>query len=324
MTTPAANVTWPSLVGYQYEVLHTGVLATLLDDSDVGPSLAADLIGEPVLKITDVHRERRLPGAPGIADLVAEYTAASGESRYLGVETKVHSNGSLGQLLATTGERTDANGVLLALGFTALKMSSFDTASASAEAGANWNFVDPSRWLDVLDRIAAAPPWLADYKREVSQWSQALKSGQADWSDDARLQTELGHLRYLADLREGLHDPAAWRAIVTSQSGPLLSLFAWSTPGRDIYLEVMGYWRGRRVLTLKVGGDPAQVPELLEEISSLASSVPQLGPPRLRRLRKGQKSATVAQLELPTDPLEGAAVVNDVERRIWEFKGGTP
>src|SRR4051812_1105246 len=118
---------WPAIVGYQHEVMHTGVLAHLLDDEHRGPRLATRLIGEQVREICWYERERRLDGMNGRADLVALLRVADAR-RDLAVETKVDSNASREQLDNTVGRA--GYGVLLAVGITGLHLTQSDLGEA--------------------------------------------------------------------------------------------------------------------------------------------------------------------------------------------------
>lgn len=250
---------------------------------------------------------------------MANVRLADGAERVLAVETKVHSNGSREQLARTTEGRDDAAGVLLALGFTGLKMSRWDTDEVG-EAGAAWAFVDAAAWLELLGSVEQAPHWLPPYRDAVEQWSTWLAAGRGPLDD--RMATELEHLRWFADLRPHLHRPGKWQPVVTRQSGPLLSLFAWGEPGADVYLEAMGFWRsGRRRLHLKVGGDPSNVGPLRERMLSVVEHVPELRPAR-GRFREGHRSASIAVHEYEdATPAEAARVTNRMEGALDALVG---
>jgi len=46
--------TWPELLGYQHEVLHTGVLRHLLHDPRRRTAVASDLIGKSITRVGEV------------------------------------------------------------------------------------------------------------------------------------------------------------------------------------------------------------------------------------------------------------------------------
>lgn len=55
---------WPQIVGYRHEILHTGVLRHLLD-GEMGPRVASALTGLHVAKVDWYDTEDRLPGRKG-------------------------------------------------------------------------------------------------------------------------------------------------------------------------------------------------------------------------------------------------------------------
>lgn len=297
---------WVQVVGYRHEVLHTGVLADLLDSRD-GPSVAEGLTHqEPgsVGTVNEVKLESKLLGARGKADLTARMELVRGDLMCLAVETKVHSDGSRDQLERTTEGPDDSEGVLLALGLTSLKLLTRDTAQVSDVAGAPWHRIGPSDWLQILDGVSDRErPWLPDYKASLASWTKFL---------DPRQKNELPHLRWMNRLLQALPDSDRWREIKTSQSGPLLSRFDWSeAPDKDIYLEFMGLHDKRRVLCVKVGGGtPDEIDELSERLGESLRKLRafQLGG------RRGGRSRTVAV----TSPLgdETTMAVNAVTEAI--------
>jgi hypothetical protein len=103
------EVSWVELVGYQHEVVHTGVLNYLLDyGSDAADQtrtrVAAALLDEPVAGVSDARREGRAGGS-GTPDLVARIALGDGLEFDFAVETKVDSNWSLDQLEGRGAEK---------------------------------------------------------------------------------------------------------------------------------------------------------------------------------------------------------------------------
>lgn len=309
---PAADKTWIDVAGYRHETVHTGALWALLEDPVIGPRLAADLTDWAVAEVISVNREHKI--ARRKADLVAYLRLEDGDERVLAVETKVHSNGSRDQLTGTTEGCDHAAGVLLAVGFSALKMSRWDI-DEMVSAGVPWKFVDAAGWLDLLRPLGSSIPWLSPYRNELKRWSKLLGDGRKHLGDE-RLDVELQHLRWFSEMREHLCHPAAWQPIVTRQSGTLLSLFAWEDGGADLYLEAMGFWSGRRQLHLKVGGSAAGVARLRETGLEISGGVAELRPPS-RAFSKGQKSATVGIAEYgEISPLEAARLTDRIEKSV--------
>ena len=78
------GTTWPELVGYRHEVLHTGVLHRFLNDSARGAAVASALTDAEVVAVRQAAVERRVPGFKALADLVAQLELAGGETLSLG------------------------------------------------------------------------------------------------------------------------------------------------------------------------------------------------------------------------------------------------
>lgn len=303
--------TWIDVVGYQHEVVHTGVLKALLED-EMGAELAAELTGRPLgaVERVDPHKvvaEQRLERGAGKADLTAQLELADGTIRRVAVETKVHSNGTRDQLQRTTGDLPDAEGVLLALGLTSLKMSVADTDEVS-QSGSTWHFVGPERWIRALEGQAEVKgSWLPEYVAAVKAWVDTL---------DGRGPKELEHLRWMNDVREGLEYPERWGGIETMISGPLLSCFGWEDEPKlhDVYLQFMGHWDGRRVLCLKAGvaaqaeaAEPEDLQALIARLEQQQSRFPDLSPGG----RKGGRSRTIlVSADLADNPAEAARIAN--------------
>lgn len=253
----ASLESWVQVVGYQHEVLHTGVLAAMLN-SDDGPSIAAHLTQKDpssVVDVGNVETEAELPGARGKADLTARLQLAGGKTVNLAVETKVHSNGSCEQLERTTENTDNSEGVFLALGLTSLKMSPHHVARVDS---ARWNWVGPTDWLKALKAVPdQGRPWLSHYKSALGSWRNELTCDQ---------ERDLGHLEWMNAVCAQLSNPARWTEIQSLQSGPVFSRSDWIvTPSQYVYIEFAGLHNTQRVLRLKVGGPSTSDVERLAE-----------------------------------------------------------
>jgi hypothetical protein len=273
-------VSWIEVVGYQHEVVHTGVLSVLLTDASLRPgpaAIASELINADVVSIDSVKRESRAGRGAGIADLTASVMLADGSSTWLAVETKVNSNGKREQLLRTLPG--GGFGVLLALGLTSLKMSPNDTTAASRES--SWTFVGPARWAALLGGVDPVPEYLGEYVAEVAR--------RADYLDEALRLAAAGapardgegraadHIAWLSLVRADVDDPslADWGPIKTDLSGPLLTGFVPRLHGVDVYVELMGLHDGSRRLCVKCGSAPT--PQALVEVVETVQSWTELG-----------------------------------------------
>lgn len=312
---PNPTTSWADVVGYEHEVVHTGVLWSLLSDADCGPGLASKLTGLGVAFVDNVEREKWPTGGGRKADLVAELVLADGSTRALAVETKVHSDGSVEQLSETFGEAPGV-GVLLAVGLTGLKMSRWDTENATTPSAA-WAFVDAAHWLKELEALNDAPTWVPPYMDTLRRWAAWLAAGTASEEDlaDGRRRQELEHLRHLADLRWNLRNPADWGPITTLISGPLLTYWGWEYPPNEdaAYIQIMGKWNGTRAAHLKVWVSEAERLEALKQ--GVTAAVDQAGIPGLlppARRGSGKTSATIAAAELPESPKAGAELTDRI------------
>jgi len=250
--------TWPIIVGYRHEVLHTGVLHHLLCDEERAASVAGALAGAPVVRVLRSSVETRVSGFNGRADLVADVELGDGQTVSVGVETKVDSNASREQLVATSGP--PHVGVLLSPGITAMNLTGRDLAPDMPA----WNVITPDRWASVLrdngiqhDELLA--PYFAQVEREADEHARARElahhpSG-SSWSIEGSRRCDglLEHYAWLAEIRERSDAPYEWWTY-TNQSGPLMGLWCGKFQGsdRDVFVEFMCSDSSRR-LCLKIG-----------------------------------------------------------------------
>lgn len=316
--------TWVDVVGYRHEVLHTGVLAELLE-SEEGPAVAAELVGEDAgafVGVESVKREGRIHRGAGTADLKATLVRRDGERVPLAVETKVDSNGSREQL-ERTASRGSAEGVLLALGLTALKMSSTDTAEVSGEER-RWHFVGPRNWLAILEKFGRDRPYMPEYAAAVANWTERLDEARQRAAAGGRAENrggearELEHLAWLAEVRETLG--AEWEPIRTLISGPVMTCLVPRLDGVDVYVQFMGRNDGRRMLCLKcgAGAGPENLQDVATRVGRWASEELQ-GFQRQPSPRRHCKSATVALLELGGSPVHAARCAEGTRAALRDY-----
>lgn len=99
---------WVQAVGYQHEVIHTGVLAHLLQ-GESRVAVAHALLGTDALAILNVKdpvREKRMRERRPI-DLAATLLLSADRKRRLGVEVKVDSRWTPTQLTSTINDDDD-------------------------------------------------------------------------------------------------------------------------------------------------------------------------------------------------------------------------
>lgn len=319
--------TWPELVGYRHEVLHTGVLNhLLLQQSPAATALASAITGANVTEILGARPESRIGDLKGRADLVAELRVADRhEPVCLGIETKVDSNATREQLAETA--RPPDLGVLLAVGITALNLTEHDLTEDIKE----WSVVGPARWADALERagIGSDPmlaPYLVEVQREAREHAAARKLAcQGYQPDHERLSRRrndrlLEHYAWLAEVRESVDDPAPseWWTY-TNQSGPLMGLwreeFQRMDRDRDTFIEFVCSDR-RRALCLKIGGGSGDLPAAA---SDALDAVQHLGWQAGRRPRTSAETCTAAWLDFTE---HGASVAAERTRQaIAEVAG---
>jgi hypothetical protein len=246
------TVSWPEVVGYRHEVLHTGVLRHLLHDPERGARVATALIDAEVVSVQDAAVERRVPGFKGVADLVAELELPNDEVVFLAIETKVDSNATQKQLAATV--RSPHRGVLLALGLTALHLTAEDLGP---ELDA-WSVVDPTRWASAIrsinaDEDALLAPYFREIEREAREHGQARDLAQRQSMQGWRLKTSrrcdglLEHYAWLAEIRRRLDYPEAWWTYTN-----------WSAPGFE---DTRGLWSKDQGQEVRSASNQATVSE---------------------------------------------------------------
>ena len=308
---------WVDVVGYQHEVLHTGVMAALLGDPAHGPDLAARLTDrEPgeVSAVCGVRREKKLNGARGKPDLRATLTLDGGERIPFAVETKVHSDATGDQLGRITSGVDGAEGILLALGLTSLKMTLRD--AVFHDDGHPWYWVGPGEWLATIENVSPqGRAWLEDYRRAVGSWEDNLANG---------ARTELDHLQWMNEVLALPDTPSGWDEIRTLQGGPFICRFDGWGNGRGAFLQFAGAHDGKRSLSVKAGVDDPGDRDALED---LVRTLVEKGEQQLRSFSHGGRSGghtrTVLMREVddPHDASQAAADATtflDRNRSLWQ------
>lgn len=160
---------WPEIVGYRFEFLHTGVLAELLR-SDFGPSVASalivgDHIATPVRAVRDIELEPRIGSTRRKADLRFVAERDGGDDLTILVETKVDSVPDWDQLRhLAKASPAGSRFVYLVLGFSEYLLPS--AAVKHAFEGHDPQVLAAGDWADILGALDL-PPELAVYRRAV-------------------------------------------------------------------------------------------------------------------------------------------------------------
>lgn len=309
---------WLDVIGYQHEVLHTGVLAHVLR-GDCGAEVAAALLDRPaVVAVEDVWPEQRLNGSRPI-DLASWMIERDGTRTRLGVETKVDSAWSPSQLTETVP--ADAFGVLLAVGYTALAATDGDLAALRP---GRWRLVGPRRWGEIVRDHAGGDHELERYARRVLQEADehdtALRAVAAEQrvsaSKDRDAQT-LSHWAYFHEVLDGRDDVAEWerKALV---SGPLLTRWVVNHHGGEAgdYLEFMGHPDGRRSLNVKTYAPP-RTGALAESRRRLRELLADQHPDEIKHPGAGAKTCTAARWWLDgVAPAEASAQAVELQERL--------
>ena len=307
---------WVEVVGFQHEVVHTGVLRTLLAGEAavaVARALTNDEgiegVGEPRQEVSFPGRGRRP------CDLVAPLRLAGGAPGSLAVETKVDSAWSPGQLEATTPE--DAHGVLLAVGCTALMVTPSDVACLDAYAQP-WNLVGPSEWAAIVSAAAGPDDAFTSYAErldvEAAEHERARERVRAGRPVDfGRHEEALGHWAYLAEVAAHAGEERRWER-KTLISGPLQTLWLKEWPDDSgAYLELMGQGRGRMLCAKVWGANGALAGRQRVIAEGLAGFEGAAG----RRPPLGAKTCTARRWSLDgRTPAEAAELVEQLAQAI--------
>ena len=329
---PRRSPTWVEIVGYQIEKVHTGSLATLLENPRTGPIVLHDLMALGRLKAEvvrgSVQREAHAQGgAPRTrVDLIATAEFRDGHQQQLAVETKVDSNCEVSQLTKTAAPEVSC--VLLAVGITGLQWK------GRALPG-DWRLVDAQQWLRILDRLGTLPEVLSVYRDAIAwevhlQQSARLEAlGQLSDSDRRRMSRDTRWSRicdwaWLAEVRSHLRHGAQYGGKDEPRTGPVM-YFGTSTRrlsnGVDIYLDLVVDGGVRKLVVKGDGGLPDDRIETWESLGNDLQAL-QLSPGTRQPRRRGEgnfRIATHVFASESSNPQDAAAVCDRTLRflRAW-------
>ena len=296
-------------VGYQHEVVHTGVLEYLLN-SESPETAAQALLGDrapAILKVEDCEREKQVRRRRPI-DLAAILGLPDDRTLRLGVEVKVDSRWTYTQLTSTINE--DDAGVLLAVGCTAL-------AATQPEMPPNWRLVGPAEWAMIVEAHTNGDEALTAYAKHVRDEAEsherartAVNAGRP--AEQLRKGSALGHWAYFCEVvAHSALDPSSgsWER-KTLISGPLLTRWIErdDAPDRGVYIELMGHEGEDRELCVKCWADSDSLEALRDRVSRCLDND---APRAHRRLRRNTKSCTAWSITLRDRRPQDAAVLCD-------------
>ncbi len=308
--------TWIDAVGWPHEVAHTAVLHALLLDPRYATRVAQSLCDLPATPhasiagtITDVRAVRREPKMPGAehgkVDLAFDYSRDDQEVEPMAVETKVDSAGSHDQLrnrLAAGGD-----GILLALGEAAFRLTRFDIEHVNRQSGQRWRRADVVVWAGILNSILddAAPPFLAEYlgraKHQAEMHRLAVERAERGEPPRPGGLKNFDDCAWLAATREAMDDRSCdWRLEHWIGGEVMHNAHAgrWHASGADLYVQFTCLPDGRRKLTIRIGSATADKiratrdDSRLREAATAAAGMVTVS----RAVARGSKSAAIFEI----------------------------
>ena len=308
---------WVEAIGYQREVLHRAALAHLLRGPR-GADVAADLLQRDVGEVRRIAAEQKLTGKRPV-DLAATVIELDGTPTPLAIELKVDSGWTPRQLQALAPAHAD--GILLAVGYTALAASEHDMRALGPEYG-RWRLVRPRAWGEIVRRHADGDRELERYARRVLEEAaehadalEAITAGRPVSASPDRDAQALGHWAYFHDVLRDRDDIADWER-KTLISGALLTL--WVIDHDDHhgdYLEFMGE-HDRRSLCVKTYAPP-NTGELLTARARLRDLLGDYKTPSPKRPAAKDKTCTAAKWWLDDlTPEQASALVDELRARL--------
>lgn len=319
---------WPEIVGYRFEFLHTAVLAELLR-SDYGPQLAAALLGDDYEPdagpaVSGVQLEPRIGTSRRKADLQFVAERAIGDDLTVIVETKVDSLPPWDQLhhLATASP-PGSRFVYFVLGYSEYLIPR--EAVEHAFDGHALEIVTARRWVELLDRLTpglsgdlmgyrdaveaeiAARERLKRAVSDADSCADGLHDLRANESGWAERVVWLSQVREALAAKDGLHwlvGPSwSYQSSAAVQFG--LERLEWTIDaptlgGRaNVYVEVIANDDGFRWLAFKTGGATATLRARLDgdRIRRAVESHPDLHAGKGRRASERQ-TATAVTIDL--------------------------
>lgn len=322
---------WPEIIGYRFEFLHTAVLAELLS-SDYGPQLAAALLGDDSatgagLAVSGVQLEPRIGTSRRKADLQFAVERATRDNLTVVVETKVDSLPPWDQLhhLATASP-PGCRFVYFVLGYSEYLIPR--NAVEHAFEGHALEIITARRWVELLDRLTPGLSGdLIGYRdsieaeiegRERLEQAVSDADGSVDGLHDLRANENgwaervmwLSQVREALAAKDGLHwqvGPSwSYQSSNAVQFG--LARLDWTVDvptfgGRaNVYVEVLANHDGYRWLAFKTSGDTAELRARLDgdRIRQAVDSHPDLRAGKGRRASERHATATAVTIDLST------------------------
>ena len=310
-----AGVDWVQAVGYQHEVVHTGVLEHLLN-GESRVTVAQALLGDEapaILSVEACEREKQMRRRRPI-DLAAILRLPADRTFWLGVEVKVDSRWTYTQLTSTIDDG-DA-GVLLAVGCTAL-------AATQSDLPPNWRLVGPAKWATIIEAHTNGDEALTAYARHVRDEAEsherardAVNAGRP--VEQFRKGSALGHWAYFCEVvaHSALEPSSGSWERKTLISGPLLT--RWidrdDAPDCGVYIELMGHEGEDRELCVKCWADSDSLEALRDRVARCLDN----GAARpCRRLRRATKSCTAWSITLRNKrPQDAASLCDELVSRL--------
>lgn len=323
---------WPEIVGYRFEFLHTGVLAELLR-SDFGPEVASALIvgdhtATPVRAVRDIELEPRIGTTRRKADLRFVAERDGGDDLTVLVETKVDSVPPWDQLRhLADASPAGFRFVYFVLGFSEYLLPS--AAVKHAFESHDPQIVTARCWADILGALNL-PPELAVYRQAVESEVAAresltetvisaeggLREGQAPEGLRANENGWAARVVWLAQVREQLtnSDGSRWETgpCWTYQSSNAVQ-FGLAPPEwhvaelgsgeqANVYVEVIAN-DDFRWLAFKTGGSTPKLRATLDgdRIRRAVESHTELVAMRGRRAAARHATATAVTIDLSYD-----------------------
>jgi hypothetical protein len=308
---------WVEAIGYQHEVLHRAALAHLLRGSR-RDDVASHLLRRDVADVRDVGTERKLTSTRPV-DLAATVIGLDGTPTPLAIEIKVDSDWTPAQLQALAPAHGE--GILLALGHTALAVTDHDMRALGSDCG-RWRLVRPLAWGQIVREHADGDRQLQRYARrvlnEAAEHADALAAiaeGRPVTASPDRDAQALAHWAYFHEILRDRADVADWGG-TTLRSGALLTLWVTDTgPRSSDYLEFMGE-HDRRSLCVKTAAPP-RTGELMAARARLRALLSDYDTPVPRRPAAKDKTCTAAKWWLDdVTPEQASALADELRARL--------
>jgi hypothetical protein len=323
---------WPEIVGYRFEVLHTGVLAELLNGA-TGSQVAAALVGNARAagSVGDVVFEPRIGSSSRKADLRFSLEERPGTVTAVLVETKVDSVPGAEQLEHMAKQAEGARLVYLSVGYSTYLLP----VQRRLFRDGGWSVVTVDEWLTLLDGLELTGD-LATYREcvrdEVRRHADTLDLvAHTDWRErldaaDVDARTRWGaRVRWIDEVRNALaaDDPGWWdetwaaETVNGTQFGREIKEWKAKFSGEqhaNVYIEVIANHEAQW-LALKSGGSTAELRRRIDVgpiIEALARARWTPG----RRSSDSYKTQTLGTLVFDGDPAQAAETIREERHRL--------